>query len=120
MATLRPFKGYRPRPEHVAAVAAKPYDVLSSEEARREAHGKPLSFLHVGKPEIDLPPDIDLYDPRVYQQGKANLQKLIADDFVNVYLFINPALPAMKKEVQNWWKDYPTIAVDATEVYFRK
>jgi peptide/nickel transport system substrate-binding protein len=50
----------------------------------------------------------------------AGIQKLIADDFVNVYLFINPALPAMKKEVQNWWKDYPTIAVDATEVYFQK
>lgn len=50
----------------------------------------------------------------------ADLQKQIADDFVNVYLFINPALPAMKKEVMNWWKDYPTIAVDATEVWLQK
>jgi peptide/nickel transport system substrate-binding protein len=50
----------------------------------------------------------------------ADLQRLIADDFVNVYLFVNPALPAMKKEVMNWWKDYPTIAVDATEVYMQK
>jgi len=50
----------------------------------------------------------------------ADLQKLLADDFVNVFLFVNPALPAMKREVQNWWKDYPTIAVDATEVWLQK
>ena len=47
-------------------------------------------------------------------------QRLLADDFVNVYLFVYPALPAMKKEVMNWWKDYPTIVVDATEVYLQK
>jgi uncharacterized protein (DUF1015 family) len=79
MATLRPFKGYRPRPELAAQVAAKPYDVLNSEEAREAAKDKPLSFLHVGKPEIDLPPDIHLYDERVYQKGRENLQRLIAD-----------------------------------------
>jgi uncharacterized protein (DUF1015 family) len=60
-------------------VAAKPYDVLNSDEARAEAAGKPLSFLHVGKPEIDLPRDVDLYDPRVYEKGRENLQRLIAD-----------------------------------------
>jgi uncharacterized protein (DUF1015 family) len=79
MATLRPFKGYRPLPEHVADVAAKPYDVLNSEEARAEAAGKPLSFLHVGKPEIDLPPGLHLYDERVYQKGKENLDRLVRD-----------------------------------------
>jgi peptide/nickel transport system substrate-binding protein len=47
-------------------------------------------------------------------------QRVLADDFVNVYLFVYPALPAMKKEVMNWWQDYPTIAVDATEVYIQK
>jgi len=47
-------------------------------------------------------------------------QRVLADDFVNVYLFAYPALPAMKKEVMNWWQDYPTIAVDATEVYIQK
>jgi len=47
-------------------------------------------------------------------------QRVLADDFVNVYLFVYPALPAMKKEVMNWWNDYPTIAVDATEVYIQK
>jgi uncharacterized protein (DUF1015 family) len=79
MATLRPFKGYRPLPEHAAQVAARPYDVLNSEEARAEAAGKPLSFLHVGKPEIDLPPGVHLYDERVYQKGKENLDRLVRD-----------------------------------------
>ncbi len=78
MATVRPFKGFRPLPEHAAQVAARPYDVLSSDEARAEAAGKPLSFLHVGKPEIDLPPEISLYDGRVYAKGRENLEKLIA------------------------------------------
>lgn len=79
MATVRPLKGFRPLPQYAAQVAAKPYDVLNSEEARLEAAGKPLSFLHVGKPEIDLPPGTDLYDERVYRKGKENLQKLITD-----------------------------------------
>ena len=79
MATVRPFRGYRPPPKYAARVAAKPYDVLNSDEARKEASGNPLSFLHVGKPEIDLPSDIPLYDERVYQKGKENLQKLITD-----------------------------------------
>jgi uncharacterized protein (DUF1015 family) len=79
MAVLRPFRAFRPKPEFAAEVAAKPYDVLSSDEAREEAKGHPLSFLHVGKPEIDLDPSISLYDPIVYQKGKENLWKLIND-----------------------------------------
>jgi uncharacterized protein (DUF1015 family) len=79
MATIRPFRGFRPKPEYAARVAAKPYDVLNSAEARAEAAGNPVSFLHIGKPEIDLPPDVHMYDERVYQKGKENLQKLIAD-----------------------------------------
>jgi uncharacterized protein (DUF1015 family) len=77
MATVRAFKAFRPTPELAGEVAAKPYDVLSSEEARREAKGHPLSFLHVGKPEIDLDPAIHPYDPRVYSKARENLQKLI-------------------------------------------
>ena len=79
VATLRPFKGFRPTQEHATQVASKPYDVLSSDEAQSEAAGNPLSFLHVGKPEIDLPSDISPYDESVYQKGKKNLQKLIKD-----------------------------------------
>jgi uncharacterized protein (DUF1015 family) len=79
VATIRPFRGVRPQPQFVDKVAAKPYDVLSSEEARAEAGSKPLSFLHVGKPEIDLAPNINIYDERVYEQGKKNLQRMIRD-----------------------------------------
>jgi len=79
MSTLRPFKGCRPLPQHAAEVASKPYDVLNSDEARQEAKGHPLSFLHVGKPEIDLDPSINLYDERVYEKAKENLQKYIQD-----------------------------------------
>ena len=79
MSTLKPFKGCRPLLQHAAEVASKPYDVLNSEEARQEAKGNPLSFLHVGKPEIDLDPSINLYDVRVYEKAKENLQKYIQD-----------------------------------------
>lgn len=79
MPVFKPFKAFRPKPEFAPKVAAKPYDVLSSDEAREEAKNNPLSFLHVGKPEIDLDPTIDLYDPRVYRKGKENLMKLISD-----------------------------------------
>ena len=79
MAVFRPFKAFRPKPELAGDIASKPYDVLNSEEAREEVKGKPLSFLHVGKPEIDLDPAIDHYDPKVYAKGKEDLLKLISD-----------------------------------------
>ena len=79
MARLQPFRAWRPRPELAAKVASPPYDVLSSEEARGMADGNPLSFLHVGKPEIDLPPGTDVYSAAVYATGAENLQRLIAD-----------------------------------------
>jgi uncharacterized protein (DUF1015 family) len=77
MATIRPFKAFRPQPKFAGEVAARPYDVLNSDEARQEVKGHPLSFLHVGKPEVDLDPGIDIHDQRVYEKGKENLQKLI-------------------------------------------
>ncbi len=77
MAIYRPFKAFRPKPEFAAEVAAKPYDVLNSEEAREEVKGLPLSFLHVGKPEIDLDPKVNLYDAAVYAKAKENLWNLI-------------------------------------------
>ncbi len=79
MSDVRPFRALRPRPELAAQVAAPPYDVVSSEEARKLAEGKPYSFLHINKPEIDLPPDVDLYDDRVYAQGASNLRKFMAE-----------------------------------------
>jgi uncharacterized protein (DUF1015 family) len=77
MATIKPFKALRPHNEYAAQVASKPYDVLSSEEARKEAKDNLLSFLHVTKSEIDLPPDVDVHSEAVYQKAKENLQHLI-------------------------------------------
>jgi uncharacterized protein (DUF1015 family) len=79
MATIKPFAALRPRPELAAQICELPYDVMSSAEARDLAAGKPLSFLHVSKPEIDLAPDVDTYSPQVYAQGKKNFEKLIAE-----------------------------------------
>ena len=79
MAVFKPFKAFRPKPELAAEVAAKPYDVLNSEEARIEAEGHPYSFLHVGKPEIDLPSDIDIHSEPVYLKAKENLDKLLKE-----------------------------------------
>src|ERR1700749_1943706 len=77
MATLRPFAALRPKPELAGRVCELPYDVMSSDEARAMAAGNPLSFLHVSKPEIDLPAGTNLYAPEVYAKGKENFQKLI-------------------------------------------
>ncbi|MGI9344392.1 MAG: DUF1015 domain-containing protein [Gammaproteobacteria bacterium] len=76
---IKPFRGLRPQPERAADVAAPPYDVLNTAEARQRAAGKPLSFLHISKPEIDLPAGTDPYAPEVYAQGAENLQRMIDD-----------------------------------------
>ena len=78
MATIRPFSALRPAAEHAKDVASVPYDVVNTEEARAVAAGNPLSFLHVSRPEIDLPPGIDVYSDAVYQRAVANFQKLTA------------------------------------------
>ena len=93
MATLKPFAALRPQPELAAQICELPYDVMSSDEAREMATGKPLSFLHVSKPEIDLPVGTDLYSPQVYAKGAENFSKLISqsalkqDDKPNFYLY---------------------------------
>ena len=78
MATIKPFSALRPKPELAAQICELPYDVMSSDEARQMADGNPLSFLHVSKPEIDLPLGTDLYSPEVYAKGKENFTKLIS------------------------------------------
>ena len=78
MTLVRPFAGLRPAPQHAGAVAAPPYDVLNTEEARVRAAGKPHSFLHISKPEIDLPADTDPYAAAVYETGAENLARLVA------------------------------------------
>ena len=93
MATLKPFSALRPKPELAAQICELPYDVMSSDEARTLATGNPLSFLHVSKPEIDLPADTDIYSSAVYAKGKENFAGLMAqgalkqDDKANFYLY---------------------------------
>ncbi len=79
MSDVRPFRALRPRPELAERVAAPPYDVINSDEAREMAQGNEISFLHINKPEIDLAPEVSLYDDRVYAKGVANLRRFIAE-----------------------------------------
>jgi uncharacterized protein (DUF1015 family) len=76
---LKPFRALRPRPEHAGAVVAPPYDVVDTQEARALAQGRPLSFLHVSRPEIDLAPGTDPHSDPVYERGAANFARLVAD-----------------------------------------
>ena len=78
MSLIRPFSGLRPAPTRAAEIAAPPYDVLSTDEARVRAQGKPWSFLHISKPEIDLPVGTDPYAAEVYAKAAENLNKMLA------------------------------------------
>jgi uncharacterized protein (DUF1015 family) len=75
---LRPFRAIRPAAEHAARVAAPPYDVVDVAEARALAAGNPDSFLHVSRPEIDLPDDVDPHSDAVHQAGRAALDDLVS------------------------------------------
>jgi len=79
MAILKPFKAVRPAPELADKVAALPYDVMNSAEARELVKGNPYSFLHVDKAEIDLDPATDLYSLSVYEKARDNLQQMMAE-----------------------------------------
>jgi uncharacterized protein (DUF1015 family) len=76
---LNPFRALRPRPELAARVAAVPYDVVSREEAVRLAEGNPHSFLHVGRSDIDFPPDTDPHDDRIYGAAREALERFVRD-----------------------------------------
>ena len=79
MSMIRAFRAVRPKKEFAAQVAALPYDVMNSAEARVKVQGNPLSFIHVDKAEVDLPEGVDLYSDAVYAKAAENLQKLSAD-----------------------------------------
>src|SRR5262245_42376377 len=76
MATLHPFRALRPRPGDAPQIAAVPYDVVSTDEARALAGGNPLSFLHVSRAEIDLPSTVDPHSEAVYQRALENFSRL--------------------------------------------
>ena len=78
MAVIRPFRALRPPTERAQEVASVPYDVVNTDEARALANGNPLSFLHVSRPEIDLPDGTDIHSDAVYRKAVENFEKLIA------------------------------------------
>ena len=93
MASIRPFRALRPSTETAAEVSSVPYDVVSTEEAREIASRNPLSFLHVTRSEVDLPPDTDPYAPAVYERARRNYDELfrlapmIMDDVECLYFY---------------------------------
>lgn len=93
MATLHPFKALRPVPKHAQEVASVPYDVINSREARQLAEGKPYSFLHVIRPEIDIEEGIDEHEDAVYEKGAHNLRAYadsdlsVQDDEPSLYVY---------------------------------
>mgnify|MGYP000733013697 FL=1 len=77
MTLIRPFAGLRPVAGRAADVIAPPYDVLNSAEARQRAAGRPWSFLHISRAEIDLPEGTDAHDPAVYRKAAENLAHML-------------------------------------------
>lgn len=114
MVTVRPFRAIRPRDEIASKVAAYPYDVLNSEEARELAKDNPISFLHINKPEIDLPKGTDLYDDSVYAKGKENFQKmmkegvLVQDKEPHLYIY---------RQVMNGHEQYGIVGCASADDY---
>lgn len=93
MAKVKPFRGVRPPKEYVEKVASKPYDVLSSEEARAEAGDNEMSLYHIIKPEIDFEPGTGEHEPKVYDKAVENFKKfqdkgwLVQDDQDCYYIY---------------------------------
>src|SRR5205823_664383 len=79
VAVIYPFRALRPPRDKVQEVAAVPYDVVNTDEARALAEGNPLSFLHVSRPEIDLPKGTGIYSDEVYTKARENFEKLRRD-----------------------------------------
>ena len=89
MATIRPFMAIRPAANYAKDVAALPYDVMNSEEAREMVKDKPWSFLHVDKAEVDLPVGTNIYSPEVYAKAKENLDNRVANGVMGQDLLPN-------------------------------
>lgn len=114
MAIVRPFKAIRPTPDVASQVAALPYDVMNSEEARQMVKGNPYSFLHVDKAEIDMDPAIDLYDTRVYEKARDNLNEMIAK---GVFLQDEKACLYVYKQVMNGRAQIGIVACASIDEY---
>ena len=114
MSIVRAFKAVRPVPALAGQVAALPYDVMNSAEAREMVKGNPYSFLHVDKAEIDLDPAIDLYDTRVYEKARDNLNQMIADG-----VFMQDETPCLYiyKQVMNGRSQIGIVGCTAVDDY---
>jgi uncharacterized protein (DUF1015 family) len=99
MAIIHPFRGWLPKAEFADEVSCVPYDVISTEEAAEMTEGKPNSFLHVIRPEIDLPDGTPFYDDSVYAKGAENLKKLLSSDLF--YQDEKPAIYIYQLETEN-------------------
>ena len=116
MAVIKAFRGLRPPREIAAQLASRPYDVLNSEEAREEAKGNPHSLLHIIKPEIDLPEDIDHYDQAVYDKAVENFNTfrekgwLVQDEEEHLYIYA---------QTMNGKTQYGLVACASVEDYLQ-
>lgn len=115
MATIKPFRALRPHKEFVTQVASRPYDVMNTEEARKEATGNMLSFLHVTRAEIDLPIDIDVHSEKVYAKAKENLQA-----FINKHVLFQEEKPCYYLYELSWKGKSQTglVCLSSVEDYF--
>ena len=114
MAIVRAFKAIRPAEALADKVAALPYDVMNSDEARQMVVGNPHSFLHVDKAEIDLDPAIDLYDTRVYEKARDNLNEMIEK---GVFIQEDKACLYLYKQVMNGRAQIGIVGCTAVDDY---
>ena len=114
MAVFKPFRALRPVPEYAAQIASLPYDVMDSDEARAEVQKHPLSFIHVEKPEVDLPLGTDLYDSSVYAKARENL-----DNYVRQAYMKQDALPMfyIYREIMDGREQNGLVGLAAVDEY---
>src|SRR5690606_34300018 len=115
MVNIRPFRGLRPKLELTSRIAAKPYDVLNSEEARLEFEKEPLTFLQISKPEVHMYDNIDQYDDKVYKKGNEIFQKFISEG-----LLVRDEEPSMYiySQVMNGRRQTGLVAGSSIDDYF--
>ena len=114
MSIVRAFRAVRPTPALAEKVAALPYDVMNSDEARQMTQGNPYSFLHVDKAEIDLDPSIDLYDARVYEKARDNLNAMMEE---GVFLQDDKPCLYIYKQVMNGRAQIGIVACTSIDEY---
>jgi len=123
MAIIKPFKALKPKKELAEQVASRPYDVLNSEEAKKEAAGNNYSFLRITKSEIDLPDGIDTHSQQVYEKAKSNLEFFIQNGTLfkeekPCYYIYQLVMPAHAGSDGNSKTQTGLVCVSSVEDYF--